>query len=511
MSMAHALSPSSQSLSGMYLHHLANNPNLHPSKDAPLGKRVKAFGKRSAGAVPLFVTAALDLTILATMTLSVERPMKIGAKNHAYNCASSLGLLFQALPMLILGRVPKVNMIRNFSSSTNLHKMLSHSLSTIDKELILSQLKKLDQKALKVIREADGYIGDSLKSSRTYLLLALRTPWPELVDFLIANKFTSNLTSRNAEWLMRELLVVASSKKLTSEERQVYESTAENFLKFAATYDLRDGAKELLNLAVVCGFKKVVQALLAKDDASKTILRDEQRLERNAQLFQIAADKGQIEIMQLMLELDPNLLKDAIYNAWDLALKKNYHSAILNFLIEQGVHPNTSSCYGPTGMQFGFFGLAISDDPPHPKYNTLKYYFPDYSLEELAARFETIKMLVKAGACFNEVDFKNDLFIKALAALKAGDGDKLKEIKSAHEASGESKSLFVSQFLWMAARAPWSGTQLNLVKNLEYMLAKIPELKQISNEKIGMLNQSINPKGSEGNFPLDLVEIISGY
>lgn len=510
MSMTQALSPSSQSLSGMYLHSLANNPSLHPSKDAPLSKRVKAFAQRSAGAVPLLVTATADLVFLTTMTLSVERPLKIGAKNHASNCAASLGLLFQALPMLILGRVPKVNMIRNFASSTNLHKMLSHSLSTIDKELILNQLKKLDQKALKAIREADGYIGDSLKSSRTYLLLALRTPWPELVDFLIANKLTSNLTSKNAEWLMRELLVSASSKKLTSEERQVYESTAENFLKFAAVYDLRDDAKELLNLAAACGFKKVVQALLAKDDASKPILRDEQRLERNERLFRIAAEKGQIEVMQLMLELDPNLLKDAIYSAWDLAVK-NYHPATLNFLIGQGVHPNTSSCYGLTGMQFGFFGLAISNDPPHPKYNTLKYYFPDYSLEELAARFETIKMLVKAGACFNEVDFKNDLFIKALAALKAGDGDKLKEIKSAHEAAGESKSLFVSQFLWMADRAPWSGTQLNLVKNLEYMLAKIPELKQISNEKIGMLEQSINPKGSKDNFPLDLVEIISGY
>lgn len=538
MSIAEFFEPSYHSLSGKFLDYLANCDKLNPGEDATLSQRVTAFVLRRLIAFPLILCAAIDLAYWTLISVTVIVPSIVGAKDHFINLASTLSLFPRALQVLILGKIPEVNLIRSFvwgkvySINENLQTL---SYTPKNRELYVKQLKCLDKISKSGI-DAFRYLAKSMWGviDRQHGNM----PWPELADFMIENSTSMTLTSEwkdrlgismwgcvypfkffeKREYIVKKLLehgapytTRVSAIRPIEEFHPYYRSKK----SYCATSDL--------DKAVKYGFTEVAEMLLERDDALAPQLDLEERAARNNKLLRTAAQFQQPALLKLLLDkgADPCAQNAQNTSALDHVLQTG-NSENLRILLQHGIDLNLL-----TGI-WAFVKMFTSSDLPHGEqseewvngeYCPTKIWWKILDEDTRLKCLEGIKRLMHTGVPFFERYLADENIVQIINKMKSGNRDELTKMKaeilSKVEETGDELSVnpFVNAILCFA-NVITNDEHINaFTQNFEYLLTKVPELAtetaKIIAERTATIHDTMLQERSE--FAQPLADIVSKY
>jgi len=285
MNFRQLIEPSSTyQVAAQYLDYINPRAVLNPGKNASLSQRVGAFVLRRLAAFPLVIIATLDLAFIAVMSTITVLTFNAKGKHHFINLVSTLVLFPQAIGMLIFGKLPQVNYVRQIGRENgSIRELFSSKHSPAKQKLILAQLQRHDEALLtKALSEIDYY-------NEPFLLALIPNNSAlelELLSFLIEKaKLATTPTHAQQPYLtllMRHFALVQpladlwrSPQAESASNRSKYEDLAKKLIDSGAAHFTRKASSEMpgserflfgtlndLDRSVQAGLQSITEMLL---------------------------------------------------------------------------------------------------------------------------------------------------------------------------------------------------------------------------------------------------------
>lgn len=532
MNFRQLIEPSSTyQVAAQYLDYINQKPVLNPGKSAALSQCVEAFVLRRLAAFPLVIIATLDLAFIAVMSTITVLTFNAKGKHHFINLVSTLVLFPQAIGMLIFGKLPQVNYVRQIGRENgSIRELFSSKHSPEKQKLILAQLQRHDETLLtKALSEIDHY-------NEPFLLKLIPNNSAlklELLSFLIEKAKLATTPAHAQQPYLTLLMRFASMQRFASidqdhggrpqaesaSNRSKYENLAKKLIDCGAAHFTRKASSEMsgserflfgtlndLDRSVQAGCQSIAEMLLKIDDDLDVKLSAEEKTARNNKLLCLAAYYQKPSLIKLMLDQGADPL--AQFNetcAWELALYSHSTESI-QILLETGKIDPNSPLPGRGMMMpldFSLFGFSNTihtvDGPRRPE---ARHTTSEASREK---RLESAKILLRAGAMFNAADLEDERFTQTLNCLLSNNMQALKALENE-----KSPNSYPMKLALLSSAMYEKSTYLRDVSRfLAYSLPKLTAEKQaITKANTPLIQQTIP---AEANIIEPLAEIISEY